>query len=350
MQAWNVLLIDFVLCRDLFGTVGYPPKITKTVVVGKDPTLVRQILYILSYFIRCSEVKEYSLKILENVDDDDFSLRCCDKLSTYTVTPTNTPDNSQWKDSFLSKQNRELVNDKKERDNTITESEKLADDQEEICNCMCSVLQSIDYIGTKGLRNFKKLSSVIKTDKSRHVEFKNVKNSVQEHRDKDTLHKNIETDRDSGPNDYKNYIQKQASFICYCCPDKQHAIKQGTIDALARRLPRQNSGGSSENCLQDDEPKSCVCGDMESSEYGSETRSNQCTLSRNSSCVSCFDAFRKFEIRSQDSDYASINNEEHWGNGIELDLRDIDVADEEMRTEDDDDLLSMNLLELQIPE
>lgn len=44
--------------RDLYGAIGYPHKIARTVVVGKQADVVCRLLYILSYFIRCSEVHE----------------------------------------------------------------------------------------------------------------------------------------------------------------------------------------------------------------------------------------------------------------------------------------------------
>ncbi|XP_054264166.1 folliculin-interacting protein 2 [Macrosteles quadrilineatus] len=42
---------------DLQGALGYPPKIAKTVVLGKSEVLIQQLLSVLSYFIRCGHVK-----------------------------------------------------------------------------------------------------------------------------------------------------------------------------------------------------------------------------------------------------------------------------------------------------
>ena len=42
----------------MYGAVGYPNKVAKTVIVGKKADLVCRLLYILTYFIRCSEVHE----------------------------------------------------------------------------------------------------------------------------------------------------------------------------------------------------------------------------------------------------------------------------------------------------
>ncbi|XP_021374421.1 folliculin-interacting protein 2-like isoform X2 [Mizuhopecten yessoensis] len=43
---------------DLYGAIGFPLKLARTVVVGKKADLVKKILYILTYFIRCSDVHE----------------------------------------------------------------------------------------------------------------------------------------------------------------------------------------------------------------------------------------------------------------------------------------------------
>ncbi|CAO0798560.1 unnamed protein product [Mucor circinelloides] len=43
---------------DLYGFVGTPSRITRTIVVGLRSSVVRRILYILTYFIRCNEVYE----------------------------------------------------------------------------------------------------------------------------------------------------------------------------------------------------------------------------------------------------------------------------------------------------
>ncbi|XP_041364707.1 folliculin-interacting protein 1-like isoform X2 [Gigantopelta aegis] len=43
---------------DLYGAIGNPLKIARTIVVGKKQDIVKRFLYILSYFIRCSDVHE----------------------------------------------------------------------------------------------------------------------------------------------------------------------------------------------------------------------------------------------------------------------------------------------------
>ena len=48
--------------RDLYGAIGFPLRVAKTVVVGKHAKLVEQVLNILSYFIRCTEVSEHVQK------------------------------------------------------------------------------------------------------------------------------------------------------------------------------------------------------------------------------------------------------------------------------------------------
>ena len=49
-------------CSDLYGAIGFPLRVARTVVVGKDSKLVEQVINILSYFIRCTEVFEHVQK------------------------------------------------------------------------------------------------------------------------------------------------------------------------------------------------------------------------------------------------------------------------------------------------
>ncbi|XP_075399757.1 folliculin-interacting protein 2 isoform X2 [Tenrec ecaudatus] len=46
---------------DLYGALGSPVRLTRTVVVGKQKDLVQRILYVLTYFLRCSELQENQL-------------------------------------------------------------------------------------------------------------------------------------------------------------------------------------------------------------------------------------------------------------------------------------------------
>jgi hypothetical protein len=61
--------------RDLYGAIGYPLKLARTVVVGKKADLVKKLLYILTYFIRCSDVQENTdlssmMKCIEDLNLD----------------------------------------------------------------------------------------------------------------------------------------------------------------------------------------------------------------------------------------------------------------------------------------
>lgn len=49
------------LAGDLYGAIGSPVRLTRTVVVGKQKDLVQRILYVLTYFLRCSELQENQL-------------------------------------------------------------------------------------------------------------------------------------------------------------------------------------------------------------------------------------------------------------------------------------------------
>uniref|UniRef100_A0A8C5YVX5 Folliculin interacting protein 2 n=1 Tax=Marmota marmota marmota TaxID=9994 RepID=A0A8C5YVX5_MARMA len=56
---------------DLYGAIGSPVRLTRTVVVGKQKDLVQRILYALTYFLRCSELQENQLTWSGNHSEGD---------------------------------------------------------------------------------------------------------------------------------------------------------------------------------------------------------------------------------------------------------------------------------------
>ncbi|XP_060592263.1 folliculin-interacting protein 2-like isoform X2 [Ruditapes philippinarum] len=95
---------------DLYGAIGFPLKLSRTVIVGKKADIVKKILYILSYFIRCSDILEstehgcletYLEKLnfsAESPCDSDKNLAHCaqtpsnesDKIFESSPTPVNS--------------------------------------------------------------------------------------------------------------------------------------------------------------------------------------------------------------------------------------------------------------------
>ena len=63
---------NFNFFSDLCGAVSDPLTICRTVVVGKSASLVCRLLYLLSYFIRCSEIEEQG--IFKNIMETQFKL------------------------------------------------------------------------------------------------------------------------------------------------------------------------------------------------------------------------------------------------------------------------------------
>ena len=50
--------VSVIVCRDLYGAVGFPLRLSRTVVTGRKVDVVSRLLNVLSYFVRCSEVHE----------------------------------------------------------------------------------------------------------------------------------------------------------------------------------------------------------------------------------------------------------------------------------------------------
>ncbi|XP_041863535.1 folliculin-interacting protein 1 isoform X2 [Melanotaenia boesemani] len=53
---------------DLYGAIGSPVRLSRTVVVGRRQELVQRLLYVLTYFIRCSELMETHM--LDSAEDE----------------------------------------------------------------------------------------------------------------------------------------------------------------------------------------------------------------------------------------------------------------------------------------
>ena len=58
----------FVPPGDLYGAIGSPVRLSRTVVVGRRQEMVQRLLYVLTYFIRCSELLESHLP--DSVEDE----------------------------------------------------------------------------------------------------------------------------------------------------------------------------------------------------------------------------------------------------------------------------------------
>ncbi|XP_041040639.1 folliculin-interacting protein 2-like isoform X1 [Carcharodon carcharias] len=66
---------------DLYGAIGSPVRLARTVVIGKRKELVQRLLYVLSYFIRCSDLQENQLMRKGKLPEDE-NLQTGTKIST----------------------------------------------------------------------------------------------------------------------------------------------------------------------------------------------------------------------------------------------------------------------------
>ncbi|XP_036372689.1 folliculin-interacting protein 2 isoform X2 [Megalops cyprinoides] len=55
---------------DLYGALGSPVRLARTVVVGKRRELVQRVLYVLTYFIRCSDLQENAFRASERAQGE----------------------------------------------------------------------------------------------------------------------------------------------------------------------------------------------------------------------------------------------------------------------------------------
>lgn len=94
-HPYNVLWAQL---GDLYGSIGHPSKLSKTIVCGTQSTTVRKVLNILTYFIRCGEIKRLnSTKIIECDVIDDVINGTAAKPSTQCAISTNAENNAKPK-------------------------------------------------------------------------------------------------------------------------------------------------------------------------------------------------------------------------------------------------------------
>ncbi|XP_056358798.1 folliculin-interacting protein 1 isoform X1 [Oenanthe melanoleuca] len=119
---------------DLYGAIGSPVRLAKTVVVGKRHDLVQRLLYFLTYFIRCSELQETHL--LENGEDEAI-------VMPGTVITTTLEKGEVEESEYV------LVTMHKNRGNLLpTESEEMRapNCSCKYCKCPVSLAQNIEGV------------------------------------------------------------------------------------------------------------------------------------------------------------------------------------------------------------
>ncbi|NXB32612.1 FNIP1 protein, partial [Eulacestoma nigropectus] len=119
---------------DLYGAIGSPVRLAKTVVVGKRHDLVQRLLYFLTYFIRCSELQETHL--LENGEDEAI-------VMPGTVITTTLEKGEVEESEYV------LVTMHKNRSNLLpTESEEMRapNCSCKYCKCPISLAQNIEGV------------------------------------------------------------------------------------------------------------------------------------------------------------------------------------------------------------
>ncbi|NWQ98043.1 FNIP1 protein, partial [Burhinus bistriatus] len=119
---------------DLYGAIGSPVRLAKTVVVGKRHDLVQRLLYFLTYFIRCSELQETHL--LENGEDEAI-------VMPGTVITTTLEKGEVEESEYV------LVTMHKNRGNLLpTESEEMrtSNCSCKYCKCPISLAQNMEGV------------------------------------------------------------------------------------------------------------------------------------------------------------------------------------------------------------
>ncbi|XP_042682128.1 folliculin-interacting protein 1 isoform X3 [Centrocercus urophasianus] len=145
---------------DLYGAIGSPVRLAKTVVVGKRHDLVQRLLYFLTYFIRCSELQETHL--LENGEDEAI-------VMPGTVITTTLEKGEVEESEYV------LVTVHKNRGNLLPkESEEMRTPNCSCKNCKCpiSLAQNVEDVSQQereDTQNTPKVELETSSDESRTI-------------------------------------------------------------------------------------------------------------------------------------------------------------------------------------
>ncbi|XP_042737315.1 folliculin-interacting protein 1 isoform X2 [Lagopus leucura] len=145
---------------DLYGAIGSPVRLAKTVVVGKRHDLVQRLLYFLTYFIRCSELQETHL--LENGEDEAI-------VMPGTVITTTLEKGEVEESEYV------LVTMHKNRGNLLPkESEEMRTPNCSCKNCKCpiSLAQNVEDVSQQereDAQNTPKVELETSSDESRTI-------------------------------------------------------------------------------------------------------------------------------------------------------------------------------------
>uniref|UniRef100_A0A8B9ZKA7 UDENN FNIP1/2-type domain-containing protein n=1 Tax=Anas platyrhynchos TaxID=8839 RepID=A0A8B9ZKA7_ANAPL len=145
---------------DLYGAIGSPVRLAKTVVVGKRHDLVQRLLYFLTYFIRCSELQETHL--LENGEDEAI-------VMPGTVITTTLEKGEVEESEYV------LVTMHKNRGNLLpreSEETRTPNCSCKYCKCPISLAQNIEGVSQQereDTQNTPKVELETSSDESRTI-------------------------------------------------------------------------------------------------------------------------------------------------------------------------------------
>ncbi|KAG8008530.1 Folliculin-interacting protein 1, partial [Nibea albiflora] len=122
---------------DLYGSIGSPVRLSRTVVVGRRQELVQKLLYVLTYFIRCSELLETHM--LDSAEDEAIVMPGAHGQQTEAEDSSYRSDNSLQSSTYTDTEVEHGAGDTpKEED----EDEEDEEDSSESQGSRSSVLQT----------------------------------------------------------------------------------------------------------------------------------------------------------------------------------------------------------------
>jgi len=252
------------LC-DLYGSVTNPMIFSRTIIVGKDAPLVCELLKLLTYFIRCCDLKENRIRMVKGRESR--ISECSLSGSHFSQTPSSPISVRSWVETSnqnIIPINNSKVNDCVKKTNTTVTPKStvenlvnpvwnieniLKNGQLELQSCYCNLLQNFDKIDEKELTKFifrfddRKIRELL--DISNTYDKKNNSSSPKSCHRCHTLEKEMfDKFCDSCSNVKKNDISLEIDLVCH------HCIAQ--IEKLKSNIECNNQLKSLCSCKGDD--------------------------------------------------------------------------------------------------
>ena len=138
----------------MYGSVSVPLKLARTVIVGQNKSLVCQLLQVLTYFIRCSDVKETVMQMEHDDEKQGSPLSSSFGESTLNFSSTTPSSVKSWVDNIPTPKAQYVKEEILSSNDAVPVEKKSSELLPKIFDetpCYCNLLQKMDSVTSKGV-------------------------------------------------------------------------------------------------------------------------------------------------------------------------------------------------------